>query len=162
MCKHLHAQSTFSHKKYQKHTNNIKTSKIFQNNSLNEAHTLWSFSAWLSLPPSRVTLLLLFHCSVMLKPLRINALHLVSVFLPLSCGSEQEVEHTELVDEGSLKQRFTQRLPFRLQLWIPYHTLPHALKPTAQMCVCLSAFLWSPNFKRTPCLMAASKNGPKC
>lgn len=101
--------------------------------------TLQPFSAWLYLSPSRVALLL-FHCSVVLKPLRINGFHLVSVFFPLSCGSEQEVEHNELVNEGSLKQRFIQRLPFRLQLWIPYHTLPHALKSKALMSVCVFQF----------------------
>lgn len=113
------------------------------------------FSAWLSLSPSRMVLLL-FHCSVVLKPLRINGFHLVSVFFPLSCGSEQEVEHNELVNEGSLKQRFIERLPFRL-----FH-ITHSLmfSNPCHECLCFSFSLKSPLQKDSP--TTDFKKWPKC
>lgn len=37
-------------------------------------------------------------------------------FIPLSCGSVQEVKHNKLMNDGLLKRKFTQRLPFRLDI----------------------------------------------
>ncbi len=83
------------------------------------------------------------------------------MFFPLSCGSEQEVEHNELTNEGSLTQRFIQRLLFRLQLWIPYHTLPHALKSKPLMSMCVFQFFSEvPLQKDSP--TTDFKNVPKC
>jgi len=137
--------------------NYIKTSRIFQNNSLNEAHT-HHFDHF------QLCFLCLHHYCYSIALLYWNLWELMlSIWCACFCLSavdqSRKLSKTSLwtrvhSSKGSLRGYHSE---FQITHSLMLSNLRHKC-----VCVCVSAFLWSPHFKRTPCLMAASKNGPKC